>query len=203
MSENNRNIILAIVLSVVVLFGWQYFVSGPQMERAQRQAEIAAQQQQAQQAAQDTSLAHPNAAAGTSTAATPGAAPDSATAKTFEDRATAIAASQRVRIDTHDLAGSINLTGARLDDLELKNYRETVDPKSPIIALLNPAGAAGAYFVEQGWVPQPGASVKVPDAQTVWTLEGDANATLTETTPVTLSWDNGEGLTFKRTFAVD
>ncbi|MBI4047684.1 MAG: membrane protein insertase YidC, partial [Devosia nanyangense] len=198
MFENNRNVILAIVLSVVVLFGWQYFVAGPQLERAQRQAEIAAQQ--AQQA--DPGLAHPN---GNTANATPGATPaagETAVGSTFATRDAAIAATQRAKIETGSLEGSINLTGGRLDDLHLKNYRETVDPNSPIITLLTPAGVEHAYFVEQGWVPQTAGSVRVPDASSVWTVDGE-NATLTETAPVTIKWDNGEGLTFRRTFSVD
>jgi YidC/Oxa1 family membrane protein insertase len=181
------------VLSMVVLFGWQFFVAGPQLERAQQQAQIAAEQAQSEAA-----LATPAATVSADGTAAP-AADGSAV---YADRAAAIAATQRVTIDTTDLHGSINLTGARLDDLELKQYRETVDPDSPIITLLTPAGAPGAYFAEQGWVPAAGASIAVPNGQTVWTPEGDAT-TLTEATPVTLRWDNGAGLVFRRTFAVD
>lgn len=192
--ENNRNIILAIVLSMVVLFGWQFFVAGPQLQRQQEQAQVAAAQAEAEAA-----LATP--AATTTAAGTPGAVAADGTA-TYADRAAAIAASSRVVIDTEDLHGSINLTGARLDDLELKQYRETVDPTSPIITLLTPAGAPHAYFAEQGWVPAAGATIAVPDSTSVWTVEGDAT-TLTAATPVTLVWDNGAGLIFRRTFAVD
>ncbi|MBU1334793.1 MAG: membrane protein insertase YidC [Alphaproteobacteria bacterium] len=190
---DNRNVIIAIVLSMVVLFGWQFFVAGPQLERAQQQAQIAAEQAQSEAA-----LATPAATVSADGTAAP-AADGSAV---YADRAAAIAATQRVTIDTTDLHGSINLTGARLDDLELKQYRETVDPDSPIITLLTPAGAPGAYFAEQGWVPAAGVSIAVPNGQTVWTPEGDAT-TLTEATPVTLRWDNGAGLVFRRTFAVD
>jgi len=187
---DNRNIILAIVLSMAVLFGWQFFVAGPQMQRAQQQAELAAQQQVDAQAA----LATP----ATSTDGVP--AP--LTPSTFETRDAAVAATQRVTIDTEDLAGSINLTGARIDDLELKQYRETVDPTSPIITLLTPAGAPNAYFAEQGWAPASGTNVALPDGLSVWTVDG-ANAALTATTPVTLRYDNGAGLIFRRTFALD
>ena len=190
--ENNRNIILAIVLSMVVLFGWQFFVAGPQLERTQQQAQIAAEQAEAEAA-----LATPAATAD----GTPGAVAADGTV-TYADRAAAIAATSRITIDTEDLHGSINLTGARLDDLELKQYRETVDPTSPIITLLTPAGAPNAYFAEQGWVPAAGASVALPDSKSVWSVEGDAT-TLTAATPVTLRWDNGAGLIFRRTFAVD
>ena len=192
--ENNRNIILAIVLSMVVLFGWQFFVAGPQMERAQQQAQLAAEQAQAEAA-----LATPTTtvtAEGTAAPVTADGTP------VYADRAAAIAATSRIVIDTEDLHGSINLTGARLDDLELKQYRETVDPASPIITLLTPAGAPNSYFAEQGWVPAAGASIAVPDGKSVWTVEG-TNTTLTAATPVTLRWDNGAGLIFRRTFSVD
>ncbi|KQX38047.1 insertase [Devosia sp. Root436] len=191
--ENNRNIILAIVLSMVVLFGWQFFVAGPQMERAQQQAQVAAEQAQAEAA-----LATPT----TTVSADGTVAPAADGSAVYADRAAAIAATSRVVIDTEDLHGSINLTGARLDDLELKQYRETVDPTSPIITLLTPAGAPNAYFAEQGWVPAAGATIAVPDGKSVWSVEGGAT-TLTATTPVTLRWDNGAGLIFHRTFSVD
>ena len=194
MNSDNRNVILAVVLSMIVLFGWQFFVAGPQLERQQRANEIA-QQQQAEQAA----LAVP----ATSADGTPVAnAEQPLSSQTFADRGTAIAASSRVTIDTEDLAGSINLTGARIDDLRLEKYRETVDPTSPIITLLSPSGAPGGYYVEHGWAPAAGATVTLPDANTVWTLEGDAT-TLTAATPVTLRYDNGQGLIFRRTIAVD
>ncbi|HEV7291423.1 MAG TPA: membrane protein insertase YidC [Devosia sp.] len=193
--NDNRNVILAIVLSMIVLFGWQYFIAGPQLEQAQRQAEIAAQQQ----AAQDPALATPAADAVPGTAASPQTVNG---VQIYAERTEAIAASPRVEIDTLDLHGSINLTGARLDDLELKQYRETTDRDSPIITLLTPAGAPNAYFVEQGWVPAAGAEVDVPTAQTVWSVEGE-NTVLSAENPVTLVWDNGEGLIFRRTFSVD
>jgi YidC/Oxa1 family membrane protein insertase len=190
---DNRNMILAIVLSVVVLFGWQFFVAGPQMERSQRAAQIAAEQQ----AAQATAVATPATNAdGTAVATQP------ITTGIYENRTAALAATQRVTIDTAALKGSINLLGARLDDVELKGYTETVDPKSPIITLLSPAGAPGGYFVEQGWVPANGSTAKTPDATSVWAIDG-ANTALTEATPVTVKWDNGEGLIFRRTFAID
>ena len=190
--ENNRNIILAIVLSMVVLFGWQFFVAGPQLERAQQQAQLAAEQQ----AAADPGLATP---------ATPGeaATPTVATGtQSFATREAAIAATQRVSIETEDLSGSINLTGALIDDLRLKQYHETVDQNSPIITLLTPSGVPNAYFAEEGWLPVAGNAITVPNAQSVWTIEG-ANATLTAETPVTLAWDNGAGLIFRRTISVD
>lgn len=196
-SGDSRNVIIAVILSAVVLFGWQFFVAGPQMERAQREAQIAAEQAAQQQAG--SAVPVPNATAVT---ATPGAAaPTAGEAQSFANRAAAIAGTERIKIDTPALAGSINLTGARLDDLELKGYRETLDPTSPIITLLSPVSAEGAYFAEQGWVAS-GSAVKVPDAKSIWSVDGGAT-TLTATTPVTLSWNNGEGQVFRRTFTID
>lgn len=196
MNSDNRNVILAIVLSMAVLFGWQFFIAGPQLERAQQQAQQAAAQQQAEAQA---NLAVPQTGTDGATSATPA---ENTANQTFADRASAIAASQRVEISTLDLEGSINLTGARIDDLELKQYRETVDPNSPIITLLSPSGAPNGYYIEQGWAPAAGTTIAVPDGQSVWTLEGD-NTTLTATTPVTLRFDNGQGLVFRRTFSLD
>ncbi|MEQ1769317.1 MAG: membrane protein insertase YidC [Devosia sp.] len=203
MTDNNRNMILAIALSVAVLFGWQFFVAGPQMERAQNQARIAAEQA----AATDAGIAAPGAATtttGGATSTTPGTAATTspATAATFATRDAAISASSRVGIATASLKGSINLTGARIDDLQLTKYTETVAKDSPIITLLSPSGSPAGYYVEQGWVPASGSNVRVPDANSVWSVDGAATS-LTETTPVTLAWDNGTGVTFKRTFAVD
>ncbi|MDO8358884.1 MAG: membrane protein insertase YidC, partial [Devosia sp.] len=201
MNETNRNMILAIVLSVVVLFGWQFFIAGPQMERAQRQAEIAAQQAAAANPGLATTTTTTNADGTTTT--TTAATPTTAAAGTFADRAAALAASPRVEIETAALKGTINLAGGRLDDLQLKKYTETLAADSAIITLLTPSGAPGGYYVEQGWAAASGSTVKLPDATSQWTLEGDASARLTETTPVTIKWDNGAGLIFRRSFAVD
>ncbi|HQZ11337.1 MAG TPA: membrane protein insertase YidC [Devosia sp.] len=191
--QDNRNMIIAIVLSMIVLFGWQFFVAGPQMEANQRRAQAEANLQQQRT---DQGLATP--AADGSTPVVAGAAGTAS----FADRAAAIAATPRVKIDTEALDGSINLVGGRLDDLLLKRYRETVDPTSPEITLLTPAGVPNAFFAEQGWAVSPGSGIRVPDDKTQWTLEG-ANQTLTAATPVTLRYDNGAGVIFRRTFSVD
>ena len=108
----------------------------------------------------------------------------------------ALASSPRIKIETPYVAGSINLQGAQLDDLHLLRYRETIDPKSPTITFLSPSGTPGALFAEQGFVPATGTLAKLPDATTLWTAP--AGAVLTESNPVILTWDNGEGLVFSR-----
>ncbi|HEY9011778.1 MAG TPA: membrane protein insertase YidC [Devosia sp.] len=201
-NENTRNMILAIVLSVVVLFGWQFLVAGPQLEQAQRRAAIEQQEQAAQKAAADAALNAPSVTGGqAATAAAP--VVNNGVTQAFADRKAAIAASPRAKIDTPSLSGSISLTGGRLDDLQLKKYHETVDNASPIITLLTPDGAPNGYFVEQGWAPGSGITAEqLPNAQSQWTVEGD-NQTLAVGAPLTLRWDNGQGLVFRRTFTVD
>ncbi len=195
--DENRNVIIAAVLAMAILFGWQYFVAGPQLEKAQQQAEFAAAQQQAQ--TDSAALATPSAEAVGEADAVPAS---TSQVNKYETREAAVAASPRIGINTKDLAGSINLIGGRIDDLSLKQYHETVDKGSPIITLLSPAGGPDAYFAEQGWVAASGADVAVPTTTTQWSVFGDTSE-LTTSSPVTLSWDNGQGLLFKRSFAVD
>lgn len=199
MKEDNRNLLLAITLSVVVLLGWQFFYGVPQMEK---QRQIAQQNQQTQTQnvpAGSTSVPAPGAAPGQpTTAAAPGAAVPATSA--VETREQALARSPRVKIDTPKIIGSIALTGARIDDISLRAYHETVDPKSPNIVLLSPLGGPNAYYSDFGWVAAPGSNVALPSPTTVWTASGQA---LTPAQPLTLTWDNGQGLLFKRTISVD
>ena len=116
-------------------------------------------------------------------------------------REAALAQSPRVRIETPSLAGSIALKGGRVDDLSLIKYRETVDPKSPAIVLLAPSGSPHPFYAQFGWTPAAGASVKLPGDDTVWRQEG--GGALAVDRPVKLVYDNGEGLEFRRTVAID
>ncbi len=116
-------------------------------------------------------------------------------------REAAIAATPRVKIDTPRVIGSISLKGARIDDLSLVQFRETVDPKSPPIILFSPSNTASPYYAEFGWVPASGSTTRIPDQNTIWQQEGSGS--LSPGNPVTLKYDNGEGLTFRRTIAID
>lgn len=205
MKEENRNLLLAIALSVVVLFGWQYFYGVPQMEK---QKQIAQQNQQTQSGAAPAGTPVPTApgqsgqpstapAPGQPNATAPAGVPATSAPQTREQ---ALAASPRVRIDTPKISGSLSLTGARIDDVSLKAYRETVDPTSPNIVLLSPAGGPNAYYSDFGWVAGPGANVALPNARTVWTADAEV---MTAGKPLTLSWDNGQGLLFRRVITVD
>lgn len=182
--QNNKNFILAIVLSMAIIFGWQYFYAGPAAEKARQQAEIA------------QTTATP-ATTTTTNAQVPGAAQPAAAIT----REQALASSPRVKIETPELQGTINLAGAQLDDLHLVKYRETISPTSPTIALLSPAGTPNAFFAEQGFVGATGTTAKLPDAKTIWAAE--PNVVLGAGKPVTLTWDNGEGLIFTRQISID
>jgi len=199
---DNRNTIIAVILSGLVLIGWQYFFNIPQMEKQR-----AAEQAQSELAkANKTAPAATTPAGSPSTPTTPGTAPTTPTVNqpataAIVSRDAAISGSPRIKIETPRLAGSVSLKGARIDDLSLVQYRDTVDPKSPAIVLFSPSGTAEPYYAEFGWVAASGSSVKIPDQNTVWQQDGSGN--LTPDHPVTLKWDNGEGVTFRRTISVD
>jgi YidC/Oxa1 family membrane protein insertase len=193
---NDKNTLLAIILSVFVLVGWQIFFGLPQVEK---QKQI--QQQQAQEQGQGTPQQPPGTKPGPTTTPPPGPGQPTAAPPEGKTREVALAESPRVRIDTPSLSGSIALKGARIDDLLLIRYRETVDPNSPPIVLLAPSGSPSPYYAEFGWSPPAGAAVKMPGLDTLWQQQG--SGALTVGHPVTLTWDNGEGLEFRRTIAVD
>ena len=119
-----------------------------------------------------------------------------------DDAPEALADAPRIQIDTPSLMGSIALTGGRLDDLSLRNYTEALDPASDNVRLLSPVGASGAYYALYGWTPGGALGFdNVPGANTEW--QGESGAVLTVDSPVTLVWDNGVGLVFRRTISVD
>jgi YidC/Oxa1 family membrane protein insertase len=204
---DQKNTILAIVLSALVLIGWQIYFGIPQMEK-QKQIQ---QQQQAQERSQQppgSSAQQPGTTpqTGAPPQAVPGATPQApglpgSVPGQVLTREAALATSPRVRIETPSVAGSIALKGARIDDLALIKYRETVDPKSPPIVLLAPSGSPNPFYSEFGWVVAAGTAAKAPTADTLWRQAG--SGALTVEHPVTLVYDNGEGLEFRRTIAVD
>jgi len=184
--ENTRNTILAVALSILVLVGWQYFVVGPRV--AQEKSRLAALQSQ-QQAKQTTAVP------------TGAPMPASTSAPALRPRDKVLSESARVKIDTPSLTGSVNLRGGRIDDLSLKNYRVNVEKDSPNIVLFSPSGSMDAYYAEMGFVAGSDAKTQVPDGSTVWSLrEGYA---LTPAMPIRLEYNNGQGLTFRRIYAVD
>ena len=198
---DNKNTILAIALSALVLIAWQFFFAMPQEKARQEKLQAEQLTQKQQTPAQPSQPGQP-----VPIPAQPGLpqAPGQ-TAQTPADiaanRGAALAKSPRVPIATDSLQGSIALKGGRIDDLALVKFRETVDPKSPPIVLLSPSGSPDPFYAEFGWTNAAGANVKVPAADTVWTQASSGALRIDH--PVTLTYDNGEGLEFRRTIAID
>ena len=173
MDDQNKNLILATALSFLVILGWFWFFPPPE----------------------------PVAEQPTAVAEQTGTVP-SAPATPAEQIVEATPEAARVTIDTPKLQGSISMLGARIDDLWLKSYRETLDPTSPLVRLLSPVGKPNAYYALYGWAPSGDLNFEdVPGANTEWSVVG--NTTLTIESPVTLRWENTKGLTFTRMISVD
>ncbi|HVF37177.1 MAG TPA: membrane protein insertase YidC [Sphingomicrobium sp.] len=175
--NDNRNMILAIALSALVLIGWSFLserffpTAGPQTQRVENGKVKPVPQPQADPA---------------------GDAP-----RAVRSRNVVLAESPRVRIETPSLQGSINLKGARFDDLVLVRERETIGKDAPAVRLLSPAGAPLAYFAGFGWT---GENIATPDANSLWTASAP---TLVPGKPVTLGWSNPTGQRFELTVAID
>ena len=178
--SDQRNLILAIVLSAAVLFGWQYFIAGPQMAQEQaRQAALAEQTVEIEGQAQSGIPILPREAL---------------------PRDEALTQTQRVPIQTPTIDGSINLTGALLDDLRLRNYRLTPDPESDEIELFSPLNTEQSYFVDMGWFGPQGASYDLPGLESEWAISGGS---LTPGNEVMLTYEGDDGLIFTRRISID
>ncbi len=209
MDNNTRNTVLAIALSMLVVLGWTVLVDLPRrVDAEKRQAELQAQQTGETAADGVQAPATPAGDAATNVPGAQAVAQDGTAANIpgtriqrdpGQSRDDVLATSRRVKIDTPSLTGSINMIGGKIDDLLLTKYRETIDAGSPLITLYSPSGSDNPYYAEFGWVSGGGA-VATPNGETVWSADAE---TLTPAKPVTLSWDNGAGLIFRRTISVD
>jgi YidC/Oxa1 family membrane protein insertase len=178
MDDQNKNLLLATALSFLVILAW--FILFPPPEPTPQPAVDPAT------IAIEPALAPPAAGTAPVVGAIAEPAPHA----------------PRLPIETPRLTGSLSLLGGRIDDLSLRDYRETLDPDSPIVRLLRPAGGVEAYYALFGW--SPGGDLDftdVPGPDTLWTVV--SGAVLSPTRPVTLRWDNGEGLVFTRTITID
>ncbi|MEB3703189.1 Membrane protein insertase YidC [Candidatus Bealeia paramacronuclearis] len=175
MSDENRNLVIAIVVSMVILFGFQYLWS-PAPQPVPAQAQVVAPQQQ------------------------PGTMAVAAVPAPLSRDQALLTQPQRIKIETPRLHGSINLQGAVFDDLTLAEYHETTNPNSPEIKLLSPLNSKDGYAAEFTWTAQNAPGVVVPSSTTIWKAD---RTVLTPQTPVTLSWNNGQGLTFEQIISLD
>jgi YidC/Oxa1 family membrane protein insertase len=190
---DQRNLVLAIVLSLGILITYEVFIGAPQREALLEQSQEAG----LDETGRSTDAEIPTPPSGETT---PGAAPsEQGAAPGALSRAAALEEEPRIAIDSGTLAGSISLQGGRFDDLVLKQYRETIEPNSPLIKLLLPVGTARPYYANFGWSAAPDGP-PVPNADSLWQADGE---TLSPDSPVTLTWDNGQGLRFERRVSLD
>ena len=188
-----RNLILAIVISALIMYAYYtFFAPPPPIPPSAEQQEGAADGDPRAPSGKDAASDIPDLPG------TPSSVGKGAAAAAALPAEASRAGGPRVRINTPRLHGSIALIGGRLNDLTMADYRETLDPRSPEIVLLTPASGPTGYYAEFGWVAVGDSPVPGPD--TPWTA---SRRTLTPDRPVILSWDNGAGLRFERTYAVD
>lgn len=193
--NEQKNLVVAILLVVGILFGFHYFYEQPKLQEQQRLAEIAKE----------------HAAKAPSTAAhTPSTAQNIGTQASaitpFQNRNDALNTSQRITIQTPTLEGSINLKGGVIDDLRLKNYKETADENSKPIILLSPKTTKEGYLGATHWrhvKTEDAAHFALPNADDVWIAEGGDAAILTHEKPIILSYSNGKGQIFRRKITLD
>ena len=178
----NRNVIIAVILSTAILIGWSMYFENPdeaQRKRLELQGKTETQTNIQKPETPQTTKANPTKAI---------------------SRGEALKEGERVSIENSNLAGSISLRGAIIDDIVLKNYRETLDKNSKPIVVLSPKKSDEGYFVESGWATTK-SDIKVPDNNSIWQIKDGKK--LTPTTPVTLEWNNREGIIFSKKIEVD
>ena len=188
MTPENRNLIMAVALSMIVLLGWQIFVIQPEMEKeAAEQERIAAEMAQSAAIANDSGQPSASAASGT-----PAIINNTAPAK-------AVDTAKRIVIDAPLVRGSFSVRGARLDDVILTSYNETLDENSENIHFLKKTSSDTPFFAEFGWSSSDSGQT-MPSADSLWSADRNV---LSSATPVTLTWDNGQGLQFTRRISIN
>ena len=178
----NRNVIIAVILSTAILIGWSMYFENPdeaQRKRLEIQGKTETQTNIQKPETPQTAKANPTKGI---------------------SRNDALKETDRVFIENSNLSGSISLRGALIDDIILKNYRETLDKSSKPIVVLSPKKSEDGYFVESGWATTK-SDVKVPDNNSVWQIREGKK--LTPASPVTLEWNNREGVVFSKKIELD
>ncbi|MDA9659638.1 membrane protein insertase YidC [Alphaproteobacteria bacterium] len=171
--ENQKNLFLAIIISMAIIFGFQLLV--PQPERAP-----VSEDQTSDQSLVDLSL-------------------QGSSSGKIIDRSEVINNSGRVAFNNSKIKGSINLTGALIDDLILMEFQETLDPESKLIEFLNPLGSENSYYIDTGWVSSD-SSIELPSISSIW--EANRNS-IGINDPVKLSWTNSQDITFEKIVSLD
>ena len=173
---DGKNVLLAIVLSTVVIIGGATFFEAPIVEQEAKKNEIA----------KNEDLSSPSI--------------DEKETKNETTRIDAINKTKRIKVENENIKGSISLQGAIIDDIIFKNYKETLDGENKVV-FLNPKNSSEEYFIETGWASGGNENIKLPLNDTIWKVKG--NSTLTPNNPVTVEWDNGDGLIFTKKIDLD
>ena len=190
MAMDQKNLFLAIAVSLAILLGWQFFIEGPRREQ------LLAEQQRQEQLAQRAAPAG-QAAPGAVGVFRPSTIGTAGIDGKIQPRSEAITASRRIPLQSASLSGSINLENGRIDDITLQQYRESVDPTSDNITLLSPTGSPDPYFAEFGWNGPQGT---FGGNNTNWQTTSQK---LTPNTPLVLTAQTDQGLTLRRTYTID
>ncbi len=193
---DNKNIFLAVGLSFLIMFGYDQFYLQPRMEEAQRQYELEQLANPSEQNNSQNSVADPDAITPPNDASADLSSPANVLAPTLAP----LPDVGQVIIETGELTGSINLRGALFDQLTLNNHLVTLRENAENVRLLKPKNQSDSYYVGYGWAAQNQAAGYAPSDTTIWQADYD---TLTPENPVTLSWDNGQGVRFLMKISVD
>jgi len=173
-----KNVLMAIVLSTIVLIGWATFFETPIVEQQTAENEITKSED----------------------LASPSIDEDAKEIKSEIIRSDTINKTKRVKIENENIKGSLSLEGAIIDDIIFKNYNETLNGENKV-TFLNPKNSAKEYFIETGWAVGGSEKVKLPLSNTIWKVQG--NNKLTPSNPITLKWNNNEGLIFTKKIELD
>ena len=171
--ENQKNLFLAIVISMAIIFGFQLLV--PQPERAPISEEQSFEENSVELSIQNTNT------------------------QIVVNRDEVISSSGRVVFDNGKIKGSINLEGGFIDDLVLEEFRETLDPTSDLIEFLNPLGSQDAYYLDTGWVSSD-STLELPNNKSIWKTD---KTSMGVDDPVKLFWTNSQGITFEKIISLD
>ena len=185
----SRNLILAIILSVVVLFIWSFFFEAPEQEMLNGEIESGDVSEVNSNELDMEAIDEIERSLGI----------------TENDNIgldEALSADKRVKIETNSIVGSINLKGLRIDDIVLKKYNETQEEFSEKIRVLQPIDTYDGYEVTFGWIKNQDANFETPNAESIWKVS-NSNATLTSNNEVEFEWSNTTGQTFITTIGLD
>ncbi|MCK5297232.1 MAG: membrane protein insertase YidC [Alphaproteobacteria bacterium] len=186
--SDQRNLAIAVVMSVLIIFTFDKFFSPPSQSVTPKTIENM----------QEIAVATPYTDKGT----VPLIPQEEFIVAENKKPTTSVIKSehQRIKIKTDSIQGSIMLKGARIDDITLVKYKQEQKPDSENIAILSPVGSSNPYYMEFGWIPSQKNQISVPDKNTIWTADKEL---LTTDSPLTLTWNNGQGLRFIRTYSID